>query len=50
MKETKYTFKFKGGEITVWALGKEQAEILAKSEAIKKGWDYTVLSYTRHAS
>lgn len=49
MKKDRFTFKFKGGEINVWAFGKEQAEILAKAEAIKKGWDYTILSYTRHS-
>ncbi len=43
MKFTKYTFKFKGGEITVWALDKEQAKILAQAEAIKRCWDYTIL-------
>ena len=50
MKKSKYTFQFKGGAISVWAFGKEQAEILAKAEAIKNGWDYTVLSYTRHST
>ena len=43
MKPTKYTFNFKGGPITVWAMGKEQAEILAKAEAIKKGWNYEII-------
>lgn len=42
MKFTKYTFKFLGGEISVTALNREQAEILAKAEAIKNGWDYTI--------
>ena len=43
MKETQYTFNFKGGPITVWALGRERAEILAKAEAIRKGWDCTII-------
>jgi hypothetical protein len=43
MKFTEYTFKFKGGPITVYALGYEQAKILAQAEAIKRGWDYTIL-------
>ena len=42
MKPTKYTFNFKGGPITVWAMGREQAEILAKAEAIRNGWDYHI--------
>ena len=43
MKPTKYTFNFKGGPITVWAMGREQAEILAKAEAIRNGWNYEIL-------
>lgn len=43
MKERKYTFNFKGGPITVWAMGKERAEILAKAEAIRNGWDYEII-------
>lgn len=42
MKLTNFTFKFKGGEITVRAFNKQEAEILAKAEAIKRGWDYTI--------
>mgnify|MGYP005607065759 CR=1 FL=1 len=44
MKLTKYTFRFLGGEISVRAFNKNEAEILAKAEAIKKGWDYTILN------
>lgn len=44
MKLTTYTFKFLGGEISVRAFNKKEAEILAKAEAIKKGWDYTILN------
>ena len=40
MKFSKYTFHFKGGPITVSALNYEEAKILAKAEAIKKGWNY----------
>jgi hypothetical protein len=42
-----YTFTFKGGIIHVRAFGDEQAKILAQAEAIKKGWDYTVLFYSK---
>jgi hypothetical protein len=44
MNFTKFIFKFLGGEITVYAMNKEQAEILAKAEAIKRGWNYTILN------
>lgn len=43
MKFTRYTFKFKGGEITVRALNKTEGMILAQAEAIKRCWDYTIL-------
>ena len=43
MKQTKYTFKFKGGEITVWAMNLEEAKICAQAEAIHKGWDWTII-------
>jgi DNA-binding protein YbaB len=43
MKERRYTFNFKGGSITVWAMGKEEAEILAKAEAIRRGWSYEIV-------
>ena len=43
MKFTTYTFKFKGGPITVRAFNYEQAKILAQAEAINRGWDYTIL-------
>lgn len=43
MRKYKFTFKFKGGEISVWAFNKTEAEILAKAEAINKGWDYTII-------
>ena len=42
MKETQYTFNFKGGPITVWAMNLEEAEICAKAEAIRNGWDYHI--------
>lgn len=44
MKKRKYTLHFKGGKITVWAFGYEQARILAQAEAIQKGWDYTIVN------
>ena len=43
MKLTEYTFKFKGGKISVLAFCRATAEILAKAEAIKNGWDYTII-------
>lgn len=44
MKNKEYTFHFRGGKITVWALNYEQARILAQAEAIQKGWDYTIVN------
>lgn len=44
MKPRKFTFYFKGGPITVWATNDEDARILARAEAIKKGWDSTLIS------
>ena len=43
MKTTPFTFNFKGGPITVLAFHKEEAKILAQAEAIKRGWDYTII-------
>lgn len=43
MKFTNYSFRFKGGEITVRALNYKEAKILAQAEAINRGWDYTIL-------
>lgn len=43
MKLTEFTFRFKRGKISVWAFCKEDAEILAMAEAIKNGWDYTII-------
>ena len=42
MKQTKYSIKFLGGTIDVYAISYEQAKILAQAEAIKRGWDYTI--------
>lgn len=42
MKFTVYTFNFKGGQITVRALDKKQAQILAQAEAIRRCWDYEI--------
>lgn len=42
MKPTRYTFNFKGGPITVWAMNLEEAEILAKASAIRNGWDFHI--------
>ena len=43
MKETKYTFYFKGGPMTVWALNEREARTLAKAAAIKNGWGNTII-------
>ena len=42
MKPTKYTFNFKGGPITVWAMNLEEAKICAQAEAIRNGWDFHI--------
>ncbi len=42
MKPTKYTFNFKGGPITVWAMNLEEAKILAQAAAIRNGWDFYI--------
>jgi hypothetical protein len=43
MRDRKFKFRFKGGPITVWAFNEEDARILARAEAIKKGWDSTLI-------
>lgn len=43
MKYSRYTFRFKAGTISVWALGPGSARILAQAKAIERGWDYTIL-------
>ena len=48
MKKRKFTFNFKGGEIEVSAMGYEQAKILAKAEAIRRGWDYKIIEKVDH--
>ncbi len=42
MKPKRYTFNFKGGPITVWAMNLEEAKICAQAEAIRNGWDYKI--------
>ena len=44
MKLYNYTFTFRGGKITVRAMNSEAAKILAQAEAIKKGWDYEIIT------
>ena len=44
MKLYSYTFTFKGGKITVRAMNGEAAKILAQAEAIKRGWDYEIIT------
>lgn len=46
MKNSKFTIYFKGGKIVVYALNYNQAKILAQAEAIKKGWDCEVCTYS----
>ena len=46
MKPRKFTFYFKGGNITVSALNYDQGKILAQAEAIKNGWDCEVCTYS----
>ena len=43
MKNTKFSIKFLGGVIDVWAFSYEQACILAQAEAIKRGWNYQII-------
>jgi hypothetical protein len=43
MNQTKYTFNFKGRQITVWAFNEREARILARAEAIRNGWDDTII-------
>lgn len=43
MKDHQYTFNFKGGSITVWAMNLEEAKILAQAEAIRNGWDFKII-------
>lgn len=43
MKETIYSFRFANGVIKQAAFNEKEAEILAKAEAIKRGWDYRIV-------
>jgi len=43
MKHTKITFTFKGGNIPVWTFNHNEAKILVQAEAIKNGWNYTII-------
>ena len=47
MNQRQFTFYFKRGPITVWAFTEENAKILAQAEAIKQGWDPTIISKPR---
>ena len=42
MKPRKFTFYFKGGQITVSSLNYDQGKILAQAKAIENGWDHTI--------
>ena len=44
MKLYRYAYTFKGGKITVRAMNSETAKILAQAEAIKRGWDYKIIT------
>lgn len=39
----KFKFQFTNGTIEVEALNEAEAKILAKAEAIKRGWDYRII-------
>lgn len=43
MKHRMFIFRFKGGKITVYAFTETDARILAQAEAIKNGWDHTII-------
>jgi hypothetical protein len=43
MKFTKYRFRFANGVIEKEAFNETEAEILAKAEAIQRGWDYKII-------
>lgn len=43
-RKREYTFRFDGGRITVEAYNEKEARILAQAEAIKRGWDYEILT------
>lgn len=47
MKQTKYSIKFLGGVIDVWAFNYTEAKILAQAEAIKRGWNYEIQNERR---
>ena len=46
MKPFAFTFNFKGGSITVHAFNYEGAEILAKAEAIRRGWKPEIIEHS----
>lgn len=43
MRTRSFRFWFKGGPIIVQAFNEEDAAILARAEAIKKGWDSIII-------
>lgn len=43
MRLKPFTFKFKAGTITTYALYYDVAKVLAQTKAIERGWDYTIL-------
>ena len=43
MNQKVYKFKFASGTIEMPAFNETEAEILAKAEAIKRGWDYKIV-------
>lgn len=44
MKRESFTFYFKSGAITAMAFTESNAQILAQAEAIKRGWDPTIIA------
>ena len=43
MKRTRFSIKFLGGVIDVYAFNYKEACILAQAEAIKRAWDYQII-------
>lgn len=46
MRKKKFKVFFASGDVLVSAFTENEAKILAQSQAIKNGWDYTVFKIT----
>lgn len=40
MKKSKYIFRFKSGDVEVYAMNEAEAKILAQATAINRCWNY----------